>query len=196
MMRPGHWAHNDALDAEIEYDPERARQLLADAGFADGFSFTMPSIGFFASQVEILGEFWRDIGIDMQVEVLEPGTLAGRSRTTDFPITMLFWVVGTDISNYTTLYLAEGAAFNPFGVPPNPRILELDALGSESLDPAERAPFYQEMMEIIADERFVIYVTSSESVLGTTPELAANSTVRLDAAQGEAPIWHGLRLDE
>ncbi len=190
----GHWAHNDALDEKIEFDPERARQLMADAGYGDGFSFTMPSIGFFGRHVEVLGEFWRDIGIDMSVEVLEPGTLAGRSRSTDFPITMLFWVVGRDVSSYPGTYLDVGAPFNPFGHVPNPRFAELNELGSASLDPAERAPHYHEMWEILAEERFVIFITSSDVVLGASAEMAQNPTIRVDAAQAEAPIWHGFRL--
>ena len=190
----GHWAHNDALDENIEFNPERARQLMAEAGYGDGFSFTMPSIGFFGRHVEVLGEFWRDIGIDMSVEVLEPGTLAGRSRSTEFPITMLFWVVGRDVSACPGTYLNVGAPFNPFGHVPNPRFAELNELGSASLDPAERAPHCHEMWEILAEERSVIFVTSSDVVLGASAEMAQNPTIRIDAAQAEAPIWHGFRV--
>jgi peptide/nickel transport system substrate-binding protein len=34
----GHRLHDPALDAEVVYDPEQARQLLQDAGYADGFT--------------------------------------------------------------------------------------------------------------------------------------------------------------
>lgn len=190
----GHWAHNDALDENIEFNPERARQLMADAGYGDGFSFTMPSIGFFGRHAEVLGEFWRDIGIDMNVEVLEPGTLAGRSRSTDFPITMLFWVVGWDPSRYAGTNINVGAPFNPFGHEPNPRWAELSQLGSASLDPLERAPYYHEMWELLNEDKFITYITSSEVVLGATAEMTQNPTIRIDSAQAESPIWHGLRL--
>lgn len=190
----GHWAHNDALDENIEFNPERARQLMADAGYGDGFSFTMPSIGFFGRHVEVLGEFWRDIGIDMSVEVLEPGTLAGRSRSTDFPITTLFWIVGWDPSRYASTNILVGAPFNPFGHEPNPRWAELNELGSASLEPRERAPYYHEMWELLNEDKFITYITSSEVVLGASAEMAQNPTIRIDSAQAEAPIWHGLRL--
>lgn len=192
---PGHWAHNDEVHDTIDYDPDRARELMSEAGFPDGFAFTMPSIPGFAASIEVLGEFWRDIGIEVEVEALEPGTLAGRSRTTDFPATMLLWRTGSDMSLFVPTYLAEDATFNPFGVTPNPRVLELDAEGASSTDASERAPAYQELAAIVADELPVIYVAAVESLFGTTAELADNPTLRYNAGQSEAPIWHGLRLD-
>ena len=192
----GHWAHNDAIDETIEFNPDRARQLLADAGYADGISFTMPIVGFFARHAEVLSEFWRDVGIDMTIEVVEPGTLNARMRTTDFPIGPGYWVVGNDPSGYPGFFLDVGATFNPFGHVPNPRYAELNAAGSATLDTAERAPYYHQMWEILDEEKFIFYITSTEIVLGTTAELAQNPTIRNAAGNSgtEAPIWHGLRL--
>lgn len=55
----------------IEYDPERAKQLLIDAGYADGFKITLTtSIRGVAAEVETcaaISEFWEDIGIDTTI---------------------------------------------------------------------------------------------------------------------------------
>jgi peptide/nickel transport system substrate-binding protein len=190
----GHWAYNPSLKEKYEYSPEKARKLLAEAGFADGFSFTMPSIAVFNSRTEALAGFFADVGITMKIETIEPGTLARRSRTTDFPATNLVWVISSDISNLSPLYLAENAAFNPFKVSPSARLAELAVEGAASLDLVKRGPAYREMFEIIADEAFIIYITSGQQLIGATDDIANNPTVVFSPGVF-SPIWHGLRLD-
>ncbi len=189
----GHWAYNPDLEGKFEYNPEKARKLLAEAGYKDGFTFTMPSIPVFASRIEALAGFFADIGITMKIEPVEPGTLARRSRSTDFPATNLLWVVLADLSMLSPLYLNEKAAFNPYRVKPSARLAELSLKGAASADIAVRAPIYQEMFEIIADEAFLIYVASSLNLTGSTEKMAKNPTVGF-AAGRSWPYWRGLRL--
>lgn len=56
----------------VDYDPEGARAMLAEAGYSDGFSmgFWVPSDSPFVNPevgVAIAGQ-WRDVGIDVQIE--------------------------------------------------------------------------------------------------------------------------------
>ena len=190
----GHWAYNATLANKFEYNPEKARKLLAEAGYKNGFTFTMPTIPVFAARCEALAGFFADVGIKMKIEPVEPGTLARRSRSTDFPATNLSWVVLADLSMMSTLYLNKKAAFNPYRVAPSARLAELDAKGRASADTAVRAPIYKEMFEIIADEAFQIYVASSQSLTGVTEEMANNSSVGF-AAGTSYPYFRGLRLN-
>jgi peptide/nickel transport system substrate-binding protein len=189
----GHWAYNPELAGKFEYSPAKARKLLAEAGYKDGFTFTMPSIPVFASRCEALAGFFADVGITMKIEPLEPGTLARRSRSTDFPATNLLWSVFIDLSLLPPLYLNEKAAFNPYRVKPGKRLAELAQQGAASADIAVRAPIYQEMFEILADEAFLIYITSGQYLTGATEKIAKNPTIEF-AAGATSPYWRGLRL--
>ena len=65
----------DFLDEDlrtIPYDPERAIQLLEEAGYPDGFEITLtPSIRGVAAEVEAceaISEMWEEIGIDTTIQ--------------------------------------------------------------------------------------------------------------------------------
>ncbi len=80
---PGH-QHFDPRWAPHPYDPERARQLIADAG-AEGYSFnvtTAPS-GRVPEVVDIAESYvgyWNSIGLNPTLEIAEPAEITFRGR--------------------------------------------------------------------------------------------------------------------
>jgi peptide/nickel transport system substrate-binding protein len=62
-----------------EFDPDRARQLLEEAGYPDGFSITLtPAIRGAPQEVEsceAIAQMWNDIGIDVDFRRVPYGTL-------------------------------------------------------------------------------------------------------------------------
>ncbi|GAB4303915.1 MAG: glutathione ABC transporter substrate-binding protein [Candidatus Bipolaricaulota bacterium] len=57
------------------YDPEKARALLAAAGYADGFSVTIDTQAHFRDVALVIAEMLREVGIDAKVQVWEWGVL-------------------------------------------------------------------------------------------------------------------------
>lgn len=68
----GYFAHDPALDDFYPYDPDRARELLAEAGLADGFSFELltANLDGFVRVSEALQAQLREIGIDVELIVV------------------------------------------------------------------------------------------------------------------------------
>lgn len=173
----GHWAYDPAIEGVYAYDLDKARELMAKSGFPDGFSFDMPSIPIYQSRLEALAGFFQEIGITMNIVPVEPGTLARRSRTTDFPATNLVWNTITDPKFVALRYIYENAAYNPFKAKPSETLLSLAQQGLESVEVDVRAPVYRKMAAQLAEEAFLIFVANSPILIGVSNKSDANPTV-------------------
>lgn len=173
----GQWAYEPALEGVYAYDLDKARELMAQSGFPDGFTFDMPSIPIYQSRLEALAGFFKEIGITMNIAPVEPGTLARRSRTTDFPATNLVWNTNTDPKFLALRYIYEDAAYNPFKTKPSEELLSLAKAGLESVEIDVRGPIYRKMAAQLAEEAFLIFVANSPILIGVTEKTDANPTV-------------------
>ncbi len=93
----GHPAHVAALDAEHPYDPAKARDILAKAGYTDGqISFDLNGIaGFFDQTAEVLQQQLKAVGITTNLKLLDQSNWAkGYYGKTD--AASLFGYVGRD----------------------------------------------------------------------------------------------------
>lgn len=85
------WGHNDNLKP-YPYDPDKARQLLAEAGYPNGFSATMwvsanprgynPVGG--AKLGEAIKEYLAQVGVNVDIQQLEWGAFLEKVRSKEF----------------------------------------------------------------------------------------------------------------
>ena len=190
----GLWPHDPEVGEKYAYDLDKAKALMKEAGYEDGFEFDMPSIPVFASRLEAVAGFLKEINITMNIVTVEPGTLARRSMSTDFPATNLVWNTFLDPKFLTTYYVATEALFNPYRIDPDPSLLELSEQGLAKVEYAERAPIYNEMFRKVTDDAYIIFITTTPILFGATDAFAENPTLRLRPGT-DTPILHGLRVD-
>lgn len=173
----GDWAYDPALEGVYAFDLDKARELMAKSKFPSGFTFDMPSIPIYQSRLEALAGFFKEIGITMNIVTVEPGTLARRSRSTDFPATNLVWNTNNDPKFLALRYIYQDAAYNPFKTKPSEELLTLAQQGLESVDTEVRGPIYRKMAAQLADEAFLIFVTNTPILIGVSDKTANNPTV-------------------
>jgi peptide/nickel transport system substrate-binding protein len=154
------------------YDQERAKELLAEAGFPAGFSTTLwtnenPQRMQIA---EIVQAELANIGVQVDVEVVEWGTYLADTAAGLHDMFILGWVTVTGDADYGLYALFHSSQF---GDPGNrtfyasDRVDELLDAGRRATDPAEREAIYFEAQEIIRDEApwlFLIVTTEEHGV--------------------------------
>lgn len=83
VFDPRGQAYDEALDELYPYDVDAARDLMSEAGYADGFSVTMPSTPITQQFESVVGQQLGDIGIDVTWEAVAlteaPARLAART---------------------------------------------------------------------------------------------------------------------
>jgi ABC-type transport system substrate-binding protein len=144
-----------------EYDPEKARELMAEAGYSNGEGFPtllVTSDGRYATQIEAFASQMNDnLGLNLEVNVLERGEMIGGlwdHQTHD----IFYWGWTADFPSaevWTHQLLHSGLDSNFFGYD-NP---EFDALVDNAritLDEEERISYWQQAEEIAMQEAAMV----------------------------------------
>ncbi|CAN5562934.1 ABC transporter substrate-binding protein [soil metagenome] len=78
----------EAAGALFAYDPERSRELLAEAGYEDGLTIEVitSEMAAYRANYEVLQAELADVGIDFQVEVVDHATMHAQIREDVNPI--------------------------------------------------------------------------------------------------------------
>ena len=70
------------------YDPEGAKELLAEAGYPDGFKTTMIHLERYdVNYIQLLASYWKEIGAEVEIDVHSPPSHAAKRSARDFVMT-------------------------------------------------------------------------------------------------------------
>ncbi len=172
------WAHDPSIQP-YAYDQELAKQLLEEAGWVDsngdgvrekdGVELKLTLVTNAGNKVrEDLGALVQDqlnqIGFNIDFQAIDFGTLVEQLLGQTYDMVIIGWTgLGSDPNDdafWRSDFDTPGSGFN-FVSYQNPKIDELLAAGVSvpGCDPAERAPYYKEIQQIIHDDVPYVFIS-------------------------------------
>lgn len=182
---PGRWAYNPAV-RDIGYDPKRAAELLAEAGWkeknSDGilvkggkpFQFTILTNQGNQQRLmtaQIIQQRLRQVGIDVKIRVVEwAAFLKEFVNKGNFEVVLLAWSISQDPDMYDIWHSSKTnvGELNFVGYK-NPEVDRLLVEGRSTFDIEKRKRAYFRIQDILADEQpyTFLYVPDSLPVVSS-----------------------------
>lgn len=164
---PGVPGYDESLP-RYEYNPEKARQLLADAGYADGVSLTVKVINRpkDLQPLEIMQAMLGEVGITLNIETMDRTPWVEAGRTGNFealshgntalvdPLFRRETMTGSD---------ANWAGYS------NPKVDALWAEASRTGDTAARAEIYKNIQRILYEDAYHFIAFRAPKMLAMAP---------------------------
>lgn len=160
-----------------EYDPEKAKQLLKEAGWDSNkvLQFVVPSGNKTREQAaDIIVQNLREVGVKAQVQKFDIATVVQKFTNHDFDLT--FFGFQFEMDPDLSSYLKTGVGYNASGYssPEMDRLLEE---GLSEVDLGKRKEIYNEVQELLVSDRPMTGLFAdfpigavSENIIGAEPK--------------------------
>ena len=155
---PGEWGYDPNYKGR-SYNPEKAKQLLAEAGYAEGLTIKMMALSNppWPDELTSIKRYLDEVGIRVESDLADPGRFFGSVYMQGWKDSVL-WLTGMDPNYLITFHrqfgpepMANYASFE--------RSPELMALAEKSLQlqsDAEQEAITKDLVRLMADEAVVI----------------------------------------
>jgi len=169
----------DPETTAYEYDLEKARELLKEAGYEDGFTLPIAVQEAEANIAEALQGMWSDIGVEVEVNRMEYGLWADEvfsapENNKGYSVIASWAASLLDADGFLTP-LFHTDSFAPAGANlgfySNEKVDSLLDEASKTVDPEERLELYSEAQRIIQNEGAHVSLYYANSLAGMNKEI-------------------------
>ena len=167
LVPPKHWAFNPNALSFNERDVQKAKQLLAEAGLANGFSVQLKQItsrAEFATIAQLIQSNLADVGVKVEIIPLDLGVWVEQTNKGDFQLTL---------TGLTPLYDPDPLLSRPYKLSgwKNEEFDKLLAQGRATANQEERKKIYGRAQEIAQEESPCFVVNERPILYGASPKV-------------------------
>ncbi|WP_075617216.1 ABC transporter substrate-binding protein [Paenisporosarcina indica] len=175
-VTPGNVGANEDLFGKTLYDPEKAKELLAQAGYADGLelSLSSPNGRYLKDKetAELMAAMLQEVGIKVNLEFLEWSSFNAKYQEKGFGD--LFFIGYGNSMFDASLALDRLKKDKAVGETDydNPETEVLLQTAESNMNLEERNEQYKQAQELIAEDRPQIYLYQLESIYGVNDRVS------------------------
>lgn len=152
------------------YDTNKAKQLLAEAGYPDGLkaSLLTPDFKERINAAEVIQSQLKGIGIDLNVQIMEYGAYIDATSNGEGHMYSGSWGNATgdgDYNQYNLFHTNSLGAAGNLSFYSNPEVDELINEGRKEQDPDKRNAIYKEAQQIEMDEAVFVPIRTVEHLV-------------------------------
>ncbi|MFD1888497.1 ABC transporter substrate-binding protein [Paenibacillus wenxiniae] len=166
-VTPGNFGANVSLYKQSLYNLPRAKQLLQEAGYRSGGpAITLSVFSPYKPYAEAISTMLDQAGFKTTLDVLEPSVFSERYSSKSFKEAFMIGIGNSlfDASNNFNRYLkSEAAGETDYNNPQTERLLQAAAI---NMDTVSREKQYQQVQQILAEDRPAIYLFQMEGIYG------------------------------
>jgi len=170
MLAEGHWARASNLPSH-PYDPAKAKQLLAQAGYPNGLSlvFKTSTDAEANSRAQVMQAMMKQAGFNVSIQSNEMSTFFADIGKGNFQMYSLSRNGISDPDFYYVIFYSKNIPPNGQnrGYYVNPHLDDLLTQGHATFDRAKRKPIYNEVQNIVATDLpyLSIYMQSNVAIM-------------------------------
>lgn len=164
----------EGLEDVYARDVEQAKELLSAAGYPDGFSTIMTISShsdLYSDVAQIAVENLKEIGIDVEIEVVEWGIWLERVYADrDYEMTTIDLTGRPSAYEILNDYISDNDAENFFHFHDE----EFDQVMADALletEPEKQIAYYHRAQEILSEQAPAVYIADYQIVWGANPEI-------------------------
>ncbi len=156
--------YKEGLENTYDYDPDKAIELLTEAGYPDGFdlTITIPSnYQFHVDTGQVIFQQLANVGIDVEIELVEWGVWLERVyQGREYQATIIAFTGKLDAYKVLNKYISTDRT-NFFNFE-NAEVDELMAAAAQELDDEAAVEMYKRVQEIITENAPAVYIMDPE----------------------------------
>ncbi|SCM91659.1 Uncharacterized protein BWINRASL_00216 [Bacillus mycoides] len=199
-IHPTSWAYTEEGVNKYEYDKEKAKKLLDEAGWKvgsdgirekDGQKLKLSYFGPSSAKdsdllIPIAKENYKEIGVEFNPEFMDFNTMLSKVNKGDYDLASVSTPITSDPSETAGEYLS-GVNEKSLGYK-NAKVDELIQKGIETVDIEKRKPIYKELYKELSDDPPVILLNYRRTITGYNGNLKGIDPEKYNSISANLPV--------
>lgn len=199
-IHPTSWAYTEEGVNKYEYDKEKAKKLLDEAGWKvgsdgvrekDGQKLKLSYFGPSSAKdsdllIPIAKENYKEIGVEFNPEFMDFNTMLSKVNKGDYDLASVSTPITSDPSETAGEYLS-GVNEKSLGYK-NAKVDELIKKGIETVDIEKRKPIYKELYKELSDDPPVILLNYRRTITGYNGNIKGIDPEKYNSISANLPV--------